>query len=296
MYKTFLLIIFMMILHNYACTQIVAPNATLHKINSRFAFAEGATTDSEGNVFFTDQPNNNIWKYDTKGKLTLFMHGTKRSNGMYMDAKGNLISCADEKEELISISPDKKITVLVNNYKGHTLNGPNDVWVNRLTGGMYISDPYFQRDYWKRQHPDSALGGEKVYYLPPGSHQLIRQDSTIQKPNGIVGTPDGKYLYVADMGTWKTYRYRIAEDGSLTGKELFANEASDGMTLDERGNVYLTGKGVIVYNSEGKKIAHIDVPEDWTGNLCFCGIHKNILFITASKSVYTIETVMKGVE
>ena len=215
---------------------------------------------------------------------------------MYMDEKGNLISCADEHEELISISPDKKMTVLANSYNGHLLNGPNDVWVNRLTGGIYISDPYFQRSYWKRKHPDSALGGEKVYYLAPGSKELIRQDSSIQKPNGIVGTPDGKYLYVADMGTWKTYRYRIAGDGSLTDKEVFANEASDGMTLDEQGNVYLTGKGVIIYNSEGKKIAHIDVPEPWTGNLCFSGINKNILFITASTSVYTIETVMKGVE
>lgn len=296
MYKLLLLIISFLFLHDFLSAQIIAPNAKLHKIKGTFAFAEGATTDKDGNAFFTDQPNNNIWKYSAKGKLSLFMHGAKRSNGMYIDAKGNLISCADEHEELISISPNRKITVLINNYKGHTLNGPNDVWINRLTGGMYITDPYFQRDYWTRKHPDSALGGEKIYYLPPGSRSLIRQDSTIQKPNGIVGTPDGKYLYVADMGAWKTYRYRIAEDGSLTNKELFADEASDGMTVDEMGNVYLTGKGVMVYNKEGKKIAHIAVPEDWTGNLCFYGKNKNILFITASKSVYTIETVMKGVE
>ena len=84
------------------------------------------------------------------------------ANGMYFDVKGNLISCADEHDELISISPDKKITVLINNYNGHILNGPNDVWINRLTGGIYITDPYFQRDYWTRQQADSNLHGEKL--------------------------------------------------------------------------------------------------------------------------------------
>jgi gluconolactonase len=111
-----------------------------------------------------------------------------------------------------------------------------------------------------------------------------------------VGTTDGKHLYVADMGDWKTYRYDINKDGTLSNKKLFANEASDGMTIDNRGNIYLTGNGVIVYDKSGKKIAHIDVPEKWTANICFGGKDRNTLFITASKSVYTIKTLVKGVE
>ena len=276
-------------------SQIVAPGAKLTLIDSNFSFTEGASTDKHGNVFFTDQPNDNIWEYDIYGKLSLFMHGAKRSNGMYFDAKGNLISCADEHYELISISPDKKITVLVKDYNGHELNGPNDLWID-AKGGMYITDPYYQRDYWSRTKPDAGLEGEKLYYLPPHKKQLIKVDSTVTKPNGIVGTPDGKYLYVADMGVWKTYRYDINKDGSLTNKTLFANEASDGMTIDDLGNIYLTGNGVTVYNSKGEKIEHIDVPEKWTGNICFGGKDKTMLFITASKSLYTIQTVVKGVE
>ncbi len=276
--------------------QIIAPGKKLHLVDSSFAFAEGPATDRWGNVFFTDQPNDNIWRYDTSSSLSLYFHGAHRSNGMYFDAKGNLVSCADENNELISISPDKKITVLAKGFQGHALNGPNDVWINRNTGGIYITDPYFQRDYWTRTGPDTALHGEKIYYLPRRSHQLQLLDSAIGKPNGIVGSADGRYLYVADMSDWKTYRYTIMPDGSLSNKMLFINEASDGMTVDQEGHIYLTGKGVMVYDSTGKKITQIDVPEKWTGNLCFAGKNKNVLFITASKSVYVIQTLMKGVE
>jgi gluconolactonase len=294
--KNFLgILIAMIFCHMDSTSQIIAPGAKLTLIDSSFSFTEGPATDKAGNIFFTDQPNDNIWKYDVNGKLSLFMHGAKRSNGMYFDAKGNLISCADEENELISISPDKKITVLLKDDDGHILNGPNDLWID-AKGGIYITDPYYQRDYWTRTKPDEGLGGEKIYYLPPHKKQLIKVDSTVKKPNGIVGTPDGKYLYVADMGVWKTYRYDINKDGSLTNKTLFANEASDGMTIDVAGNIYLTNNGVTIYNSKGEKIEHIDVPEKWTGNICFGGKDKSMLFITASKSVYTIQTIVKGVE
>ena len=276
--------------------QVIAKNAKLILIDSNFSFTEGASCDKDGNVFFTDQPNNKIWKYDTAGKLSVFLYPSHRSNGMYFDAKGNLISCADENDELISISSAKKISVLIRNYHGHVLNGPNDVWINRLTGGMYITDPYFQRDYWTRQQPDSNLHGEKVYYLSPGKKKLIMADNTVKKPNGIVGTPDGKYLYVADMGVGKTFRYNIQADGSLKNKTVFINKSSDGMTIDNKGNIYITGNGVTVYNASGEKIDHIDVPEEWTANLCFGGKNKNILFITASKSFYKIQTIVEGVE
>ncbi|HVX28109.1 MAG TPA: SMP-30/gluconolactonase/LRE family protein [Parafilimonas sp.] len=277
-------------------TQVVANNARLILIDSNFSFTEGASCDKAGNVFFTDQPNNTIWEYDINNKLSIWLKPAKRSNGTYFDEKGNLISCADENNELISISPTKKIAVLINNYRGNVLNGPNDVWVNRVTGGMYITDPYFQRDYWTRQQPDSNLHGEKLYYLPPNKNMLAMADSAVKKPNGIVGTADGKYLYVADMGVWKTYRYEIQNDGSLKNKTLFVNEASDGMTIDDKGNIYITGNGVTVYNSSGEKIDHIDVPEKWTANLCFGGKHKDMLFITASKSLYKIQTLVKGIE
>ena len=264
-------------------------------IDSSFSFTEGPAVDKQGNVFFTDQPNNKIWKYDLDGKLSVFMEKAGRSNGMYFDAKGNLISCADENGQLWSINKKGQVKVLVKDYQGHRLNGPNDCWVSP-TGDIYITDPYYQRNYWKRKNPDPALGGQRLYCLPHNKKELIRVDDETEKPNGIVGTADGKYLYVADMGRGKTFRYEINTDGTLKNKKLFANEASDGMTIDNRGNVYLTGKGVMVYNPEGKKIEQIDIPEAWTANVCFGGKDKNILFITASKSIYILQTRVQGVE
>jgi gluconolactonase len=262
-------------------------------ISKQFAFTEGASVDKKGNVFFTDQPNNKIWEYSTDGKLSLFLDSAGRSNGMYFDKKGNLVTCADEHDQLWSISPDKKIKILLTDFGGHLMNGPNDIWIDSK-GGIYMTDPYYQRDYWTRKKSD--LDGQKVYYLPKGKKQPIIVDTNFKRPNGIVGTPDGKYLYVADIGDNKMYKYTIEKDGKLSNRELFTAQGGDGITLDERGNLYISGNGVTIYNPQGKKIGHIPVPEPWTANLCFGGVNKDVLFMTASKAIYTLKMNVKGVE
>ncbi|RYE12294.1 MAG: SMP-30/gluconolactonase/LRE family protein, partial [Sphingobacteriaceae bacterium] len=250
--------------------------------------------DKNGNVFFTDQPNNTIWKYNTRSKLSLFMDSAGRSNGMYFDKRGNLISCADEQNQLWAIAPNKKITILVTTFAGKALNGPNDVWIDRSTGGLYFTDPYYQREYWTRKSPEIA--GMKVYYLAAGTTEPIVVSDLLKKPNGITGSPDRKYMYVADIDGNKTYQFTRAADGLLTNAKVLINQGSDGMTVDSQGNIYLTGKGVTVYNSSGSKIAHIDVPEPWTANLCFGGKKRNQLFITASKAIYILQMKATGVE
>ena len=262
-------------------------------VSRQFAFTEGPAVDKKGNIFFTDQPNNKIWEYDADGKLTLFMDSSGRSNGLYIASNGDIIACADENDELLSISPEHKVKVLLKNIDGRRMNGPNDLWID-LQGGIYFTDPYYQRPYWSRTKPD--IKGEKVYYLPKNKTTPIVVDSELVKPNGIVGTPDGKRLYVADIEANKTYSYRINGDGTLTDKKLFVELGSDGMTLDIRGNLYLTGNGVTVFDPSGTKIAFIPVPEKWTANLCFGGNKKNILFITASEAIYILPMRVKGVE
>jgi gluconolactonase len=272
---------------------LIVPGAALQLISSQFSFTEGPAVDKNGNIFFTDQPNDKIWKYGTDGKLSIFMDKTGRSNGLYFDNKENLLACADEKNELWQISPKKKVTVLLKDIDGKKLNGPNDLWVHP-DETIYFTDPYYQRPYWTRKKPD--LEKENVYLLRKGNKQPIVAAADIVKPNGIVGTPDGRYLYVADIGAGKTYKYYIDKDGSLSNRQLFAAQGSDGMTLDNRGNLYLTGNGVTVYDPLGKKILHIPVPAKWTANICFGGKERNILFITASESVYTLSMMVKGIE
>lgn len=272
---------------------VIAKGASPRLISKQFTFTEGPAVDKYGNVYFTDQPNDKIWKYGTDGKLSVFLDKTGRSNGLYFDKKGNLISCADEKNELWSISPSKKITVLASNYKGQLFNGPNDLWVHP-NGGIYFTDPLYKRDYWTLQ--GRRLEKEQVYYLPKNKKEAVVVASNAVKPNGIVGTPDGKFLYVADIGDNKTYKYKINADGALQSPQLFAEQGSDGMTIDNKGNIYLTGKGVTVYNKEGKKLGHIDIPAAWTGNVCFGGKKRDKLFITASESIYVLDMQVKGVQ
>jgi gluconolactonase len=270
---------------------VIAPGAKLEKLSGGFKFTEGPTSDAQGNIFFTDQPNNRIMEWSLDGKLSTFLEPAGRANGMYFDAKGNLLACADEKTELWSITPDGKHTVLAKDYEGKSLNGPNDVW-ERPAGGLYITDPFYKRPWWDYNQPPQ--GTEQVYFLSADRKTLKRVTTDLDQPNGITGTPDGKTLFVADIRAGKTYAYDIQSDGSLTGKRLHCELGSDGMTIDERGNLYLTGKGVTVFDKTGKQIEHIDINEGWTANVSFGGKDHRTLFITASKSLYSIRLQFKG--
>jgi gluconolactonase len=270
----------------------VAPGAKVEKLAGDFQFTEGPAADADGNVFFTDQPNDRILKWGTDSKLTTFLKPCGRSNGLCFDAQGNLWACADEKNELWRIDPAGKVEVVVKDYQGKLLNGPNDVWV-RPDGGVYFTDPFYKRAYWKRGPTEQDV--QAVYYLAPDHKTLTRVAADLQQPNGIIGTPDGKTLYVADIRAAKTYAYAVQEDGALKDKRQFCELGSDGMTIDADGNVYLTGKGVIVFDKAGKKVEQIAVPEPWTANVCFGGKDRKTLFITASKGLYGLQMRVAGV-
>ncbi|HJT77177.1 MAG TPA: SMP-30/gluconolactonase/LRE family protein [Gemmataceae bacterium] len=275
-----------------ADADLAAPGAKLEKLAGGFAFTEGPACDAHGNVFFTDQPNDRILEWSADGKLSTWMQPCGRSNGLCFDADGNLWACADAKNELWRITPDKKVTVVVKDYHGKLLNGPNDIWL-RPDGGIYLTDPYYKRPYWKRGPKEQDVEG--VYYLAPGGKHLKRVVADMKQPNGIIGTPDGKTLYVSDIAGGRTYAYAVQEDGSLAHKRLFCELGSDGMTIDDEGNVYLTGKGVTVFDRSGKQVAHVAVDEPATANVCFGGKDRHTLFITASTAVYGLRMRVKGV-
>jgi len=272
---------------------LIAKGAVLTKLSDQYSFTEGPAVDEKGNIFFTDQPNNRIIKWSVNGELSVFMENAGRANGLYFDREGNILACADEKNEIWKIDQNKNVMVLVNDFEGKRLNGPNDLWVDPK-GGIYFTDPFYKRDYWK--HTSNEIEKECVYYLSPDKTKITNVASDLIKPNGIIGTSDGKLLYVADIEGNKTYSYVINNDGSLGEKTLFTESGSDGITIDESGNLYLTGKGVSVFNPKGEKIAHIDVKEPWTANVCFGGKKFKTLFITAGKSIYTLEMNVRGMK
>ncbi|MDR0537204.1 MAG: SMP-30/gluconolactonase/LRE family protein [Tannerellaceae bacterium] len=272
---------------------LIAKGAKVEKLADGFAFTEGPAADRYGNVFFTDQPNDRIWKWSIKGELSLFAEKQGRANGLYFDKKGRLLSCSDLDNEIWSIGMDGQHDVLISGYDGKPFNGPNDLW-QHPNGGIYFTDPLYVRNYWTR-NPEMQLTGQHLYFLAPDG-KLSRMDTAYTQPNGIVGTPDGKKLYVADIGARKTFVYTIQPDGSLADRKLFTEMGSDGMTIDSEGNIYLTGRGVTVFNPAGEQIEHIDVDARWTANVCFGGKDRKTLFITASEYLYALRMNVKGVK
>jgi len=283
-------------MHVAAClsaaeSKIIAPGAKLELLADGFKFTEGPAADAEGNVYFTDQPNDRIMKWSVDSKLSTFLQPSGRANGLYFDLNGNLLACADEKNELWSIDMQGRHTVLVKDYQGKLLNGPNDLWVHPK-GWIYFTDPLYKRNYWNRGPMEQD--GQHVYLLSADRKTLTRVIDDLRQPNGIIGTPDGKTLYVADIGARRTYVYDLQPDGKPVNKRLFCELGSDGMTLDNEGNVYLTGRGVSVFDKNGQKIEQIDVPKGWTANVTFGGKERDLLFITASDAVFGLKMRVKG--
>ncbi len=287
--------------------KLVAPSAQVEQLAGGFGFTEGPASNAQGDLYFTDIPNNRIHKWSVNGRLTTFRDNTGGANGLFFYHGGNLLSCEGIGRQVTSISPDGKVTVLADGYQGKKLNSPNDLWVDPK-GGMYFTDPRYGRMsldadgnvHWTNpQHDDQGKleqDGFHVYYLPPAQKEhvsLVRVAADVLMPNGVVGTADGKRLYVADTGAGKTYVYRIHNDGSLADRRVFAPIGADGMTVDERGNVYLARNVVHVYSPEGEKITTIDVPEA-PSNVCFGGTDRQTLFITARKGLYAIRMNVRG--
>jgi gluconolactonase len=298
---------------------LVSPSqhGRLSTLATGFGFTEGPAVDRHGNVFFTDQPNDRIYRWDAgTGRIKLFLEGTGRANGMAFDKRGNLIACADMHGELWKIYPDGSHDVLVDNYGGRLLNGPNDVWINPVNGGMYITDPMFPRPYWDDSDPrkqgwepthseQAPVGkGGYVYYLPPGGSELVRVTTEAMGwdadawPNGVVGTPDGKKLYVNKWyydnkgGTWV---FDIKPDGTLANMRKFTEWGGDGMSMDEWGNVYISnGQGVMAFAPNGAHILTIPTGSGATNNT-FAGRNGKVLFITGPvDSVTAVKMRVRG--
>ena len=270
---------------------LISESSVPVQVSKQFSFTEGPSADSKGNVYFTDQPNNAIYKWTWKDNLVqLFSKNTGRANGTFFDKEGNLITCSDENGELWKFNVhDGSHVVVMKNIEGKRPNGPNDLWIDS-NNGIYFTDPLYERNYWKDFKQE--IPTRHLYYRNTNGN-ITTFDSFVQ-PNGIVGSNKQGKLYVSDLYAEKTFVYDIVGEGKLSNKRVFCEMGSDGMTLDEKGNLYLTNKGVTVFNPEGKKILHIPINEDWTGNVTFAGRDFKTLFITASKSIYTLKMNVAG--
>jgi arylsulfatase A-like enzyme len=241
----------------------------LQILGSNFQFTEGPAADAAGNIYFTDIRANRIHKLPTSGKIEVFRENSGGANGLLFDPAGNLLVCEGSNKRVVSIAPNGKVTVVADAFEGKPLNKPNDLWADSK-GGIYFTDPMYGRN-------PITQDGEHVYYILPDRSDIIRVIDDFKRPNGIIGTPDGKALYVADHGDSKVWKYSITAAGTLANKSLFTKYASDGMALDAQGNLYITENAVLVFNPEGNLIREIETPARPTN----VTISDHVLYITA---------------
>jgi gluconolactonase len=245
-----------------------------------YGFAEGPAVDPDGSVYFSDITAGKIYKWSPDGSVSVFLEGLNGPNGLMFDRNGNLIACEGGAGRIVSIDPHGRITVLADQFNGLRFNEPNDLWIDPQ-GGIYFTDPAYQSPV--------VQDGQHVYYLSPDRSRVSRLITDLRQPNGIVGTGDGRTLYVADYSAGQTFRYDIHPDGSLSNKTLFIASGSDGMTLDAAGNVYLTTQNQVrIYDPAGTHLTDIPSGENPT-NVEFAGPDRQVLFITARTTVYTIQ-------
>lgn len=267
-----------------ATSSVTEPGASLTLLTSGLQFGEGPAADAAGNVFFSDVFADTIYKWSLAGQMSTFRTNTGGANGLAFDSVGNLLACEADNGRVTSTSADGTAAPVASLYGGVRFNEPNDLWVDPK-GGVYFTDPVF----WG----SVTQGGQHVYYINTARTAVTRVISDMVKPNGIVGTPDGSALYVSDYGAGNTYRYTVNSGGSLSGKTLFVAAGSDGMEIDDDGNVYLTTDDVMAYSASGELLQQINIPDRPT-NLCFGGSDRRTLFITTEHALYSIPMSVRG--
>ena len=260
------------------------------QLASDFKFTEGPAVDADGNVYFTDIPEQKIWIWTLSGKLELFKENSGGANGLFFDQNQNLLACEGYEGLISKTSADGEYTIVADKFNGSRFNQPNDLWPD-AKGGIYFTDPKYGDEENLPQE------GMHVYYIEPENQEVIQVTDDLVKPNGLIGSVDGTTLYITDHGDDKTFAYSVSDDGKLSEKKLFIDAGGDGMTIDQNGNIYLTTTdqmAVEVFSPEGEMIQSIPIPEQ-PSNVCFGGKNRNELFITARTSLYRVELNTKGI-
>ena len=285
---------------------LVPSDAILEQISDGCTFAEGPAADAEGNVYFSDAPNNRIMLYRVDGETVVWKQPSQTANGMNFDHLGRLVTCCaggatypGGARSVLRYELDGTITNLASHYRGRRLNSPNDLCFDNQ-GRIYFTDPRYG------DRADIEQDCMAVYRIERDG-SLTRVIDDMQTPNGILITADNRTLYLVDHnpdagGARTLLSYSIDDTGNCARQTVMhdfgTGYGGDGMVLDVRGNVYLTAgdgeaAGVYIFGADGQQLGFIRTPEI-AGNCTFGGSDLRTLYIAASTSLYKIHLGVPG--
>ncbi|MEX0739132.1 MAG: SMP-30/gluconolactonase/LRE family protein [Pseudohongiella sp.] len=267
--------------------ELVAPGVEAELLTDGFVFTEGPAADAEGNVYFSDIPTSTNYVWTNAGELQTFRENSNGTNGLFFDRDWQLFAAEGGAGRITALNSDGQAAVVVDEYESEPFNSPNDLWLD-AEGGIYFTDPRYGDE------SNNPQPGYYVYYLAPGADEAVAIITDLVKPNGIIGTRDGQTLYVADHLGNETYAYDITAPGQVDNKRLLAEQGSDGLTLDEHGNLYLTGgNNITVYSPAGELLDTLTFPLA-PANMTFGGSDRDVLFVTARSSLFALQMNVKG--
>ena len=274
---------------------LIAKDAKLDRVATGFGFTEGPVWDPAGFLYVSDETINKIFRVLVKDGRKEEVIALGDPDGNTYDQHRRLIDCASVLRAIIEVSPDGKYKVLADVFEGKRFNSPNDVIVGP-DGALYFTDPTL--DLPEDQKQEIPFQG--VYRLDSsGNARLLTKDLT--QPNGLAFSPDGKRFYVDDSKQRNIRVYDFSADAMLSNGRIFGEEPGgkgegvpDGMKVDEKGNLFVTGpKGIWVWDANGNHLGTIAMPEQ-PANLAWGGADLHTLYITATTSVYRLDTKTKG--
>jgi gluconolactonase len=289
----------------------IMTTAGVERIWTGARWLEGPVWFGDGRyLLFSNIPENTIlrWTEET-GEVSKFRNPSNFTNGNTRDKMGRLVSCEHDSRRITRTEPDGSVTILADKFQGKKLNAPNDVVVHS-NGSIWFTDPGYGILSNYEGHVDKFELPTNVYRLDPVTGELTVVDGSFIRPNGLCFSPDEKLLYIVDTGQPADKPHPIRVFDVIDGKKLangrlfcdMGKGTSDGIRCDTEGNVWSAAgwggagyDGVHIFAPDGTLIGKIVLPETCS-NLCFGGIKRNRLFMTASQSLYSLYVNAQGVQ
>lgn len=285
---------------------VVAGGTKVEVIKSGFTGTEGPVGLPDGSLIFTETQANRITRIDKDtGATSVFLESTNGSNGLGFDAKGRLISVQTTpgQARIGAIYPKSAVATITDNYEGKPYGRPNDLVVAK-TGGIYFSEP--GPNATPGQPPPVPALTPAVYFVSPAG-KVSRIAEGIERPNGVMLSPDEKTLYVNNTSGEYLLAFDVKADGTVGPRQNFAkygkvatsstgtfNSGADGLAVDAAGRIYAaTAAGIEVFNPQGQALGVIPVglaPQ----NIAFAGADKKTLYIVGRGSAFKVRLLAEG--